>query len=88
MIYLTYENGVFHSEKPFKNRDVETEDVTLTVKDVVPESQQAELAQWACEFINQGIGINYQTEGIGGHVATETREISIISKFNFRIYKK
>lgn len=38
--------------------------------------------------INQGIGINYQTEGIGGHVATETREISIISKFNFRIYKK
>ena len=70
MIYLTYENGVFHSEKPFKNRGVETE------------------AQWACEFINQGIGINYQTEGIGGHVATETREISIISKFNFRIYKK
>lgn len=51
MIYLTYENGVFHSEKPFKNRGVETEDVTLTVKDVVPESQQAELAQWACEFI-------------------------------------
>ena len=88
MIYLTYENGVFHSEKPFKNRGVETEDVTLTVKDVVPESQRVELAQRACEFINLGIGTNYQTEGIGGHVATETREISIISKFNFRIYKK
>ena len=48
MIYLTYENGVFHSERPFENRGVETEDVTLAVKDVVPESQQAELAQRAC----------------------------------------
>ena len=88
MIYLTYENGVFHSERPFENRGVETEDVTLAVKDVVPESQQTELAQRACEFINQGIGANYQTEGIGGHVATVTREISLISKFNFSIYKK
>ena len=88
MIYLTYENGVFHSEKPFESRGVETEDVTLAVKDVVPESQQTELVQRACEFINQGIGTNYQTEGIGGHVAMETREISIILKFNFRIYKK
>lgn len=88
MIYLTYENGVFHPERPFENRNVETEDVTLTVKDVVPEAQRAELAQRACEFINQRIKTDYQTEGIGDEEIMETQEISIISKFNFRMYKK
>ena len=88
MINLIYEKGEFRFEKAVESVPPQTMDVFLIVKDVVPESQQTELAQRACEFINQGIGTNYQTEGIGGHVAMETREISIILKFNFRIYKK
>ena len=88
MICLTYKNGAFNAEKPFENRNVEIQDVNLVVKDVVPEYQQSKLAQLACEFINREFGTNYQTEGIGGKVSIETKQITAISEFNFRMHKK
>lgn len=88
MIHLIYENGAFNAEKPFENQNVEIEDVNLVVKDVVPESQLFNLAQLACEFINQEIGTNYQTNGVGSNVSLETKQIAVISEFNFRMCKK
>lgn len=81
-------NGAFNAEKTFENRNAASVDVNLVVKDEVDESQQLKLAQLACEFINQKFGTNYQTEGIGDKLSIETKQNTVISEFNFRIYKK
>ena len=53
MINLIYEKGEFRFEKAFESVTPQTMDVFLTVKDVVPDTQQPDLTQQACLFINK-----------------------------------
>lgn len=50
MINLIYEKGEFRFEKAFESVTPQTMDVFLTVKDVVPDTQQPDLTQQACLF--------------------------------------
>lgn len=65
MINLIYEKGEFRFEKAFESVTPQTMDVFLTVKDVVPDTQQPDLTQQACLFINKKLGTEYSTEGLG-----------------------
>lgn len=71
MINLIYEKGEFRFEKAFESVTPQTMDVFLTVKDVVPDTQQPDLTQQACLFINKKLGTEYSTEGLGDFSKTE-----------------
>ena len=82
MINLIYEKGEFRFEKAFESVTPQTMDVFLTVKDVVPDTQQPDLTQQACLFINKKLGTEYSTEGLGDFSKTE--EKTIVSMVVFR----
>lgn len=75
MINLIYEKGEFRFEKAFESVTPQTMDVFLTVKDVVPDTQQPDLTQQACLFINKKLGTEYSTEGLGDFSKTEEKTI-------------
>lgn len=79
MINLIYEKGEFRFEKAFESVTPQTMDVFLTVKDVVPDTQQPDLTQQACLFINKKLGTEYSTEGLGDFSKTEEKTIVSIS---------
>lgn len=81
MINLIYEKGEFRFEKAFESVTPQTMDVFLTVKDVVPDTQQPDLTQQACLFINKKLGTEYSTEGLGDFSKTEEKTIVSISGF-------
>lgn len=81
MINLIYEKGEFRFEKAFESVTPQTMDVFLTVKDVVPDTQQPDLTQQACLFINKKLGTEYSTEGLGDFSKTE--EKTIVSMFDW-----
>ena len=58
-------------------------DVFLTVKDVVPDTQQPDLTQQACLFINKKLGTEYSTEGLGDFSKTEEKTIVSITGFRY-----
>ena len=74
MINLIYENGEFRFEKAFEPVSPQTMDVFLAVKDVVPDTQQPDLTQQACLFINKKLG-------------TETPELLKALAFLKRVFK-
>lgn len=82
MINLIYEKGEFRFEKAFESVTPQTMDVFLTVKDVVPDTQQPDLTQQACLFINKKLGTEYSTEGLGDFSKTE--EKTIVSCIGFK----
>ena len=97
MINLIYEKGEFRFEKAFESVTPQTMDVFLTVKDVVPDTQQPDvvpdtqqpdLTQQACLFINKKLGTEYSTEGLGDFSKTEEKTIVSITEINFRLYQK
>ena len=88
MINLIYENGEFRFEKAFEPVTPQTMDVFLTVKDVVPDTQQPDLTQQACLFINKKLGTEYSTEGLGDLSKTEEKTVVSITEINFRLYQK
>lgn len=57
-------------------------------KDVVPDTQQPDLTQQACLFINKKLGTEYSTEGLGDFSKTEEKTIVSITEINFRLYQK
>lgn len=75
MINLIYEKGEFRFEKAFESVTPQTMDVFLTVKDVVPDTQQPDLTQQACLFINKKLGTEYSTEGLGDFSKTEENHV-------------
>lgn len=87
MINLIYEKGEFRFEKAFESVTPQTMDVFLTVKDVVPDTQQPDLTQQACLFINKKLGTEYSTEGLGDFSKTEEKTIVSITEINFRLYQ-
>ncbi|MEQ2546064.1 hypothetical protein [Alistipes intestinihominis] len=88
MINLIYENGEFRFEETFDPVTLQTMDVFLTVKDVVPDTQQSDLTQQACLFINKKLGTEYSTEGLGDLSKTEEKTVVSITEINFRLYRK
>lgn len=80
MINLIYEKGEFRFEKAFESVTPQTMDVFLTVKDVVPDTQQPDLTQQACLFINKKLGTEYSTEGLGDFSKTEEKTIVSITE--------
>ena len=78
----------FVSKKAFESVTPQTMDVFLTVKDVVPDTQQPDLTQQACLFINKKLGTEYSTEGLGDFSKTEEKTIvSILTEIIFIIYQ-
>lgn len=83
MINLIYEKGEFRFEKAFESVTPQTMDVFLTVKDVVPDTQQPDLTQQACLFINKKLGTEYSTEGLGDFSKTEEKTIVSLDGFRY-----
>ena len=88
MINLIYEKGEFRFEKAVESVPPQTMDVFLIVKDVVPDTQQPDLTQQACLFINEKLGTEYSTEGVGDLSKTEEKTVVSITEINFRLYQK
>ena len=86
MINLIYEKGEFRFEKAFESVTPQTMDVFLTVKDVVPDTQQPDLTQQACLFINKKLGTEYSTEGLGDFSKTEEKTIVSITLLSKEIF--
>lgn len=88
MVNLIYENGEFHFKEGVQPCPLQTIDVFLTVKDVVPYLKKSDLTHRACLFISQKFGKEYSSEGVGDLVKSEVKAIDSISEMNFRLSQK
>ena len=87
MLTLVYKGGEFSFEDnlPAVRNDAIV-DVDLIIHDDIPQSQQNALMNRACDYVNQLYGTSYQAFP-GSRCSTESRNISCINMFNFRLKK-
>ena len=88
MINLIYKNGMFSfKETKPESLDLTTEDVTVEVLDHVPTQNLGRVSESACEFLNKEYNKKYKVyPGTSAHF--ESKSISVVVKFNFRLLEE
>ena len=77
----------FLKETKPESLDLTTEDVTVEVLDHVPTQNLGRVSESACEFLNKEYNKKYKVYP-GTSAYFESKSISVVVKFNFRLLEE